>query len=82
VFLPLDVSLRVDLKWLRRRLDWELPWSEAVRYLMGMGLAMLRVREWLLLESSLSATLEVNGGASCVAASILYHRHCGGKKNW
>jgi len=45
-------------------LDQVLQWVEVVGHLIGLGLALLRVREWLLPESTLSATLEVNGGAS------------------
>ena len=45
-------------------LYWVLQRGEAVRYLIGLELALLRVREQLLLESALFATLEGNGGAS------------------
>jgi len=45
-------------------LYWVLQQGEAVRYLIGLELALLRVRERLLLESALFATLEGNGGAS------------------
>jgi len=36
----------------------------AIRYLVSSGLALLRMRERLLLESAMSASLEVNEGAS------------------
>ena len=45
-------------------LDQELQRGEAVRYLVSSGLALLRVWEQLLLESTLFVSLEVNGGAS------------------
>ena len=38
--------------------------DEAVGYVVGSGLVLLKVRGWLLLESALLATLEVNGKAS------------------
>ena len=52
-------------------LDQVLQWVEVVGHLIGLGLALLRVREWLLPESALSTTLEVNGGAS-----VLWLRFC------
>jgi len=45
-------------------LDRKLQRGEVVRYLVSSGLALLRVQERLLLESAMSASLEVNGGAS------------------
>ena len=45
-------------------LNRELQRGEAVKYLVGSGLVLLNVREWLLLESALHTTMEVNGGAS------------------
>ena len=45
-------------------LDRELQRDEAARYLISLGLALMRVRERLLLESALSTSLEVIEGAS------------------
>ena len=45
-------------------LDRELQRGETVKYLVSSGLALLRMRERLLLESVMSASLEVNEGAS------------------
>ena len=45
-------------------LNRELQRGETVRYLVSSGLTLLRMRERLLFESTLSASLEVNGGVS------------------
>ena len=45
-------------------LDQELQQGEAVIHSVGLEWALLRVREWSLLESILPATLVVNGGVS------------------
>jgi len=45
-------------------LDRELQRGEVIGYSVGSKLTLLRVHEWLLLESALSVTLKVNGGAS------------------
>ena len=66
---PSDDSPKVDPGWPRRRLGSGASEGEAVGYLVRSGLVLLRVRGWLLLESALPVTLEVNGGAS-----ILSHR--------
>jgi len=44
-------------------LDRELQRGEAVGFSLGLELALLSVQEWLLLQSALSATMEVNRGA-------------------
>ena len=54
----------LTLQGLEDVLDRELQRGEAVGYLVDSGLVLLRVRGWLLLESVLPMTLEVNGGAS------------------
>ena len=51
-----DVLDREFSGWLR---------GEAIVHSVGSEWALLRVREWLLLEGALSATLVVNGGSPC-----------------
>ena len=63
------LGLRTTHPWLtldglENVLDRELQRSEAVRNLIGSRLVLLRVQGWLLLESALPVTLDVNRGAS------------------
>jgi len=63
--LPLDAYLRLIFDNFEEDvLDQELQRDEDVRYLVSSELALLRVREQLLLESAMPASLKVNGGAS------------------
>ena len=52
-------------------LNRELQWDEDIVHLVGSEWALLRMRERLLLESALSAILDVDGGVS-----VLWLRFC------
>ena len=50
----------------------ELQRSEAVVHPVGFEWALLRVQEWFLLESTLSASLDVDGGVSMMRLQFCF----------